>query len=108
MQRKHSASLPSSFSRHKPGLAHTHVRHMLWHLHFPDLHAACQRLCWGLSACRPKLRLVGGREKEMLKALAAQEKEVLRMRQREAQSGPRDDLDLEWQSLLDAQRSSSE
>ena len=44
----------------------------------------------------------------MLKALAAQEKEVLRMRQREAQSGPRDDLDVEWQALLDAQRSSLE
>ena len=44
----------------------------------------------------------------MLKALAAQEKEVLRMRQREAQTGPRDDLDVEWQTLLDAQRSSTE
>ena len=44
----------------------------------------------------------------MLKALAAQEKEVLRMRQREAQTGPRDDLDIEWQALLDAQRSSAE
>ncbi|KAK9797439.1 hypothetical protein WJX73_004705 [Symbiochloris irregularis] len=48
------------------------------------------------------------KEKEMLKALAAQEKEVLRMRQREAQSGPRDDLEIEWQALLDAQRTSEE
>lgn len=48
------------------------------------------------------------REKDLAKALAAQEKEVLRMRQREAQSGPRDDEDIEWQNLLDAQRSSDE
>ncbi|EIE24672.1 hypothetical protein COCSUDRAFT_46901 [Coccomyxa subellipsoidea C-169] len=43
-------------------------------------------------------------EKEMLKALAQQEKQATRLRQREANAGPRDDLDIEWESLLASQR----
>lgn len=43
------------------------------------------------------------REKEMLKALQAQEKQATRLRQRDA-AGPKDDLDLEWEGLLAAQR----
>ena len=44
------------------------------------------------------------REKEMLKALQAQEKQATRLRQRDGTSGPRDDLDLEWEALLAKQR----
>lgn len=40
----------------------------------------------------------------MLKALAQQEKQATRLRQREANAGPRDDLDIEWESLLASQR----
>jgi hypothetical protein len=40
----------------------------------------------------------------MLKALAQQEKQATRLRQREANAGPRDDLDIEWDALLAAQR----
>lgn len=41
----------------------------------------------------------------MQKALAQQEKAVIRLRQREALTGPPDDLDLEMDALLDAARS---
>lgn len=40
----------------------------------------------------------------MLKALAQQEKQATRLRQREANAGPRDDLDIEWDALLAAQQ----
>ena len=69
------------------------------HLSLEETAMCCTGADW---AC------VTGREKELAKALAAQEKEVLRMRQREAQTGPRDDLDPEWQALLDEQRLSIE
>ena len=45
------------------------------------------------------------REREMQRAVAAQEKQALRLRAREANTGPPDDADLEWAGLLDAQRS---
>ena len=44
------------------------------------------------------------REKEVLKALQAQEKQATRLRQSHVHSGPRDDLDLEWEALLKAQQ----
>ena len=40
----------------------------------------------------------------MQKALAAQEKQALRLRAREANTGPPDDAELEWAGLLEAQR----
>lgn len=40
----------------------------------------------------------------MLKALAQQEKQATRLRQREANAGPRNDLDIEWEDLLAAQQ----
>ena len=40
----------------------------------------------------------------MQKAVAAQEKQALRLRAREANTGPPDDADLEMAGLLDAQR----
>ena len=40
----------------------------------------------------------------MQKALAAQEKQALRLRAREANTGPPDDADLEMAGLVDAQR----
>ena len=46
----------------------------------------------------------GCREREMQKAVAAQEKQALRLRAREANTGPPDDADLEMAGLLDAQR----
>lgn len=40
-------------------------------------------------------------EKEMLKAMQAQEKKQMRLRQREAAvTGPKDDADIEWEALL--------
>jgi hypothetical protein len=44
------------------------------------------------------------REKEIAKALAQQEKAVIRLRQRDANSGPPDDLDLEWEKLCEAHK----
>lgn len=46
----------------------------------------------------------GGREKEMLKALQAQEKQATRLRQRDGGLGPKDDLDIEWETLVAAQQ----
>ena len=40
----------------------------------------------------------------MLRALAQQEKQATRLRQREAQTGPPDDLDLELQAVMEAKR----
>jgi hypothetical protein len=51
---------------------------------------------------------VSRREKEMLKALAQQEKQATRLRHREATAGPRDDLDIEWEELLAAQQHAAE
>ena len=48
--------------------------------------------------------MVKCREKEMLKALAQQEKQATRMRHREAAGGPRDDLDIEMEALVTAQQ----
>ncbi len=46
------------------------------------------------------------REKEMLKALAQQERQATRSRQRDAHAGPRDDLDIEMEALLAKQQQS--
>ena len=40
----------------------------------------------------------------MMKALQAQEKQATRLRQRDAGSGPKDDLDLEWEALVAQQQ----
>ena len=42
------------------------------------------------------------REKELLRALAAQERQATRLRQRDVNTGPRDDLDIEWEQLMEA------
>ena len=42
------------------------------------------------------------REKELLRALAAQERQATRLRQRDVNSGPKDDLDIEWEQLMEA------
>ena len=39
-----------------------------------------------------------------MKALQAQEKQATRLRARDAGTGPKDDLDLEWEALLAAQQ----
>ena len=44
------------------------------------------------------------REKEMQKALAQQEKAIIRLRQKEAMNAPPDDLDLEWDKLVEQAR----
>lgn len=44
------------------------------------------------------------REKEVLKALQAQEKQATRLRQRNDNTGPKDDLDLEWEALVGQQQ----
>ena len=44
------------------------------------------------------------REKEVLKALQAQEKQATRLRQRNDNTGPKDDLDLEWETLVSQQQ----
>ena len=41
------------------------------------------------------------REKELLRALAAQERQATR-KQRDVTTGPRDDLDIEWEKLMEA------
>ncbi|KAK9816480.1 hypothetical protein WJX72_000803 [[Myrmecia] bisecta] len=45
-------------------------------------------------------------EKEMLKALQQQEKQAIRLRQRDGGAGPKDDLDIEWETLLEMRRAS--
>jgi len=40
----------------------------------------------------------------MLKALSQQERQAMRARQREANAGAKDDLDIEWAALLAAQQ----
>ena len=40
----------------------------------------------------------------MLKALQAQEKQATRLRQRDAGTGPKDDLDIEWETMVAAQQ----
>ena len=40
----------------------------------------------------------------MLRALAAQEKSALRLRVRDTHGGPKDDLDYEWDQLMEAHR----
>jgi hypothetical protein len=42
----------------------------------------------------------------MLKALAQQERQATRSRQRDAHAGPRDDLDIEMEALLAKQQQS--
>ena len=42
------------------------------------------------------------REKELLRALAAQERQATRLRQRDVNTGPKDDLDIEWEQLMEA------
>ena len=81
----------------------THIVHLARH-GVDSSNAGASHLLAGVASTHMLQSIWVCREKELLKALAAQEKEVLRMRQREAQTGPKDDLDLEWQSLLDAQR----
>lgn len=67
---------------------------------------ACLLSLLSLSPPRPSLlslaRVCPWRsEKEVLKALQAQEKREMRLRQREAGvTGPRDDADIEWDALL--------
>ena len=48
----------------------------------------------------------GCREKDMLKALAQQERQSTRSRHRDAHAGPRDDLDLEMEALVMKQQQS--
>lgn len=49
----------------------------------------------------------GCREKDMLKALAQQERQSTRSRHRDAHAGPRDDLDLEMDALVLKQQQSN-
>ncbi|KAK9817548.1 hypothetical protein WJX74_003802 [Apatococcus lobatus] len=53
---------------------------------------------------RKKAADIRKQEKEMLRALAQQEKQATRLRQRDAQAGPPDDLDLELEALMEAKR----
>ncbi|KAL3160989.1 hypothetical protein ABBQ38_009378 [Trebouxia sp. C0009 RCD-2024] len=50
---------------------------------------------------RKRLQDEKRREKELLRALAAQERQATRLRQRDV-TGPKDDLDIEWEQLLEA------
>ena len=43
------------------------------------------------------------REKETLKAMAAQERQAMRLRDR-AEKGVKDDLDIEWAALVEQHR----
>lgn len=51
---------------------------------------------------RKRLQDEKRREKELLRALAAQERQATRLRQRDVNTGPRDDLDIEWEQLMEA------
>lgn len=37
-----------------------------------------------------------------MRALAAQERQATRLRQRDVNTGPKDDLDIEWEQLMEA------
>ncbi|KAA6429324.1 MAG: hypothetical protein FRX49_00719, partial [Trebouxia sp. A1-2] len=51
---------------------------------------------------RKRLQDEKRREKELLRALAAQERQATRLRQRDVNTGPKDDLDIEWEQLMEA------
>ena len=56
----------------------------------------CKGVMHSLTHCCAWLR-----EKELLRALAAQERQATR-RHRDVNTGPKDDLDIEWEQLMEA------
>jgi len=84
-----------TFRSHRRSLARRGCQTHYWLLPCPVSLLTC-----AVFSCSSLLLL--HREKELLRALAAQERQATRLRQRDVNTGPKDDLDIEWEQLMEA------